>query len=224
MTDQQRFTIAQQFNSCIAVFLAIFTGIFLLQLFAPFHQFAFTYLAMDTGMFLSKGYLWQPLTSIFLHGGLFHFILNMLWFYFFGSSIANAWRRREFIQYTLLCGIAASLFFYVFALFSPPVKGVGASGVVFGLMVAYAMIYGERTILAFFMIAIKAKYFVAICIAINVLMICLAPQAGVGYLAHLGGAVFGYIYLKISWWRQDHNRSISSTQKTAAGRIGNLEF
>jgi membrane associated rhomboid family serine protease len=187
---------------------------------------ALDYLAMDTAGFISKLRLWQPLTAIFLHGNLAHFLGNMVFLWFFGSALANAWRRREFLGYFFLCGVAASLLFFLFNVFrSGSIKGLGASGAVFGLMIAYAMVFGERTILAFFMIPMKAKHFVAICFAIEILMLFAGGRDdGVAHIAHLGGAVCGAVCLKLVWRRQAQQAGETDRRARASSRIGGLEI
>lgn len=222
---ETRFTFAEPLTWPLAALLISLTAVFLLQmLLPPFHAFAVEYLAMDTAGFIHKLRLWQPVTSVFLHGGLQHFLGNMMFLWFFGSALAHAWRRREFLFYFLLCGVAASLCFYVFNVFrGASIKGLGASGAVFGLMIAYAMVFGERTILAFFLIPMKAKFFVAICFAIEILLLVTGAEDGVAHIAHLGGAVCGAVYLKAVWRRQSRLAGVAEGKAEAAGRIAGLE-
>ena len=190
----RRLHFAEPLNSTMVVFLVLFAAIFVAQaVIPPFHRFAIDYLAMNTATFLARLHLWQALTAIFLHGGVAHFLGNMIFFWFFGSALANAWGRRDFLSYFFACGVAASLCFFGFNVVrgAPPegLRGFGASGVVFGVMIGYAMVYGERTLLAFFLIPMKAKYFVAICFAIEVLLLWRGVPDGVSHVAHAGGAV-----------------------------------
>jgi len=221
---QPRFTFAETLNGVMVALLVTMTAVFLLQvLVPPFNEFAMAYLALDTGAFLGRLHLWQAVTSVFLHGGVQHFIGNMVFLWFFGSALANGWRTREFIGYFLLCGVVGSLCFYAVNVFrAGSIKGLGASGAVFGLMVAYAMVYGERLILAFFMIPMRAKFFVAICFGIELILLWTGAQDGVSHIAHVGGAVGGAVYLKVVWRRQD--AAGGSRPPPGAGRIASLEI
>jgi len=222
------FTFAEPLTTPMVVLLVTFTVVFVLQMISrTLDAFAMEYLALDTAAFIARGRVWQAFTSIFLHGDLCHFAGNMIFFWFFGSGIANAWRRREFLGYLLICGLAASMFFYVFNSIRSPevgVKGIGASGVVFGLMIAYAMVLGERTILAFFLIPMKAKYFVAICFGVEILLLWRGMADGVSHIAHIGGAVAGAITIKLAWRRQSAQASGRGAREKVIGRIAGLEI
>jgi len=224
----QPFTFAEPLTAPMVMLLVAFAAVFVLQMISrTLDAFAMEYLALDTAAFIARGRLWQAFTSIFLHGGVCHFLWNMVFFWFLGSGIANAWRRREFLGYLLICGLAASMSFYVFnSLVSPEagVKGIGASGVVFGLMIAYAMVLGERTILAFFLIPMKAKYFIAILFAIEVLLLVRGIEDGVAHIAHIGGAVAGAITIKLAWRKQSAQASSRAAREKVVGRIAGLEF
>lgn len=209
--------------------LGIISLFFVMQMLVPpFNRFAMAYLAMDTTTFLAKGYLWQPLTAIFLHGNLFHYLGNMMFLYFFGLTLAQHWRPREFLLYFLGCGLASSLCFYGFhqALVllcgAPPASGIGASGAIFGLMLAYGMMFGERYI-QFLFIPMKAKYAVAICVAIEILLLVAGTQDGVGHIAHLAGGIAGALCLKLVWKLRDRQAGVSTRKARAASRIAGLE-
>ncbi len=229
--SDKRLTFAEPLNRTMATLLIVLTVIFLLQVIIPaVGRFAIDYLALNTATFLSRLYLWQAATAIFLHGGVQHFLGNMIFLWFFGSALANAWRQREFLAYFFFCGIIASLCFYAFNVFRAPdaagIKGLGASGAVFGLMIAYAMIFGNRTILAFFLIPMKVKYFVAICFAIEILLLWTGGVDGVAHVAHTGGAVAGAICLKLIWRRQKKLAGITERESRShrGSRISGLEI
>jgi membrane associated rhomboid family serine protease len=229
MTDsaqEQHLAMGEPLTRPMIGLLVACTAVFLLQILVePFNRFADTYLVMDTAAFLRKLYLWQAVTSIFLHGNVQHWLGNMIFLWFFGSALANAWRSREFLTYFFLCGIAGSVCFYVFNSFrnAESIKGLGASGAIFGLMIAYAMVFGERVILAFFLIPMKAKYFVGFMFAIEILLLWTSTQDGIGHIAHLGGAVAGAIYLKIVWRRQNALAGESDGRRGPGSRMRGLE-
>ncbi len=223
----RKLAIAEPLTLPMVVLLVVFAVIFALQIAVPpFRRFAEDYLAMDSQAFLGKLRLWQALTAMFLHGSPCHFIGNMAFFWFFGSLVANAWRRRDFLAFFFTCGVVASLCFWAFngLTSAKPVKGFGASGAVMGLMIACAMVYGERTVLAFFMIPMRIKYFVAIALALDILLLVGTVEDGVGHCAHIGGAICGAAYLKVAWWRQRRQAGEARGPGKAKSRIGGLEI
>jgi membrane associated rhomboid family serine protease len=221
----RRLTIAEPLTPAMVTLLIAFAAVFALQLAAPpFNQFALNYLAMDTGAFLAKGRVWQAVTAIFLHGSVCHFLMNMMFFWFFGSLLANSWRQREFLSFFFTCGLVASLCFFAIGAvaFPAPVKGLGASGAVMGLMAGCALVCGDRIVLAFFFIPMKLKHFVAVCLALDLLV--LIGTGGLAEAAHVGGAVCGAVYIKLAWWRQRRLAGGSCRGPKVHSRIEGLEF
>jgi membrane associated rhomboid family serine protease len=168
-----------------------------------FDQFAgapsFTYkFGLVPEMVTQHYYLWQLVTYIFLHGGFFHILFNMLGLYMFGSELEMTWGTREFTKYFFLCGIGAAITSVVVSPHSP-IAIIGASGGIFGLLLAYGVLFPDRIIYLYMVIPIPAKWFVVIFGTITFLSALSATGSGVAYVAHLGGMLFGFIYLK--GWR-----------------------
>jgi membrane associated rhomboid family serine protease len=142
-------------------------------------------------------FVWQLFTYMFLHGGITHLLFNMLTLWFFGTQLERDWGTRRFLKYYFYCGIAAG----VCVLAANMAVGdwvrptIGASGAIFGVLVAFGVLYPNQTVLMNFLFPIKAKYMVMIYAAIELLM-TLGPNTGVSTVAHLGGMAFGYVYLK----------------------------
>jgi len=140
-------------------------------------------------------YLWQLVTYMFLHGGFFHILFNMFGLYMFGSELEATWGTRQFAKFFFVCGIGAAL---TSVLVSPhslnPI--IGASGAIFGLLVAYGVLFPNRLIYLYMIIPIPAKWFVVIYGAINFLSALSANSTGVAYVTHVGGMLVGLIYLK----------------------------
>ena len=118
----------------------------------------------------------------------------------FGSTLEQDWGTRRFLKYYFFCGIAAGLCVLganviVGDWFTPT---IGASGAVFGLLVAFGVLYPNQTVLMSFLFPIKAKYMVMIYAGIE-LLLTFGPNTGVSTIAHLGGMLFGYLYLKAGW-------------------------
>jgi membrane associated rhomboid family serine protease len=147
---------------------------------------------------LERGYLWQLVTYLFLHGGLTHILFNMFTLWMFGVELESDWGTRTFLKYYFLCGVGAGLCVIAANLLwgDPYTRTLGSSGAIYGLLLAYGVLYPDRTVLFSFLFPIKAKYFVLIIGAIAFLGSFGAAGSGVSHIAHLGGMLFGYVYLK----------------------------
>jgi membrane associated rhomboid family serine protease len=141
--------------------------------------------------------VWQVFTYMFVHFGLWHLLFNMLALWMFGMSIEQSWGTRRFLRFYFFCGVAAG----VCVLIANMIVGdwltptLGASGAVFGLLVAFGILFPDTIILMFFLFPMKAKYAVMIYVAVE-LLTTFGPNTGVSTVAHLGGAAFAYFYLK----------------------------
>ena len=158
------------------------------------------YLAVFFGLnsyWVLKGMVWQPVTYMFLHYDLLHLIFNMFALWMFGSSVEAAWGAREFLKYYFFTGIAAGLCSLVTSL-GVNVTTIGASGAIFGLLVAFGMLYPNAKVLFMFIFPMRAKHFVLLFAGLELWMtLGVGPRAGgVARFAHLGGMLFGYLYLK----------------------------
>ncbi|HEX9970829.1 MAG TPA: rhomboid family intramembrane serine protease [bacterium] len=143
--------------------------------------------------------IWQLITYIFLHGDFIHILLNMLILWMFGCEVERNWGTNDFIKYYFICGVGAGVFHILFHLTSE-IPVVGASGAIYGILLAFAMLFPDRPIILFpFFIALKAKYWAMIFAAVALVFGLLGGQNGVAHFAHLGGMLVGFIYLKLSW-------------------------
>lgn len=146
---------------------------------------------------VARGWVWQPLTYMFLHGGVFHLLFNMFALWMFGAEIERAWGRAEFLKYYVVCGLGGAALSFFFNYGSVV---IGASGAVYGILLAFGMLFPDRYIYLWFFLPIKAKYLVMGLAAIAFLAgISSGPEDGIGHAAHLGGFVAGFIYLR--WGR-----------------------
>jgi membrane associated rhomboid family serine protease len=170
---------------------------FLLQIFDRFAGSpSFTYkFGLVPEAVTQNYYLWQLVTYIFLHGGFFHILFNMFGLYMFGSELESTWGTRQFTKFFFICGIGAALTSVVASPHSP-IAIIGASGAIFGLLLAYGVLFPNRIIYLYMVIPIPAKWFVVIFGAITFISAVFATGSGVAYVAHLGGMLFGLIYLK----------------------------
>jgi membrane associated rhomboid family serine protease len=143
--------------------------------------------------------IWQLATYMFLHGGFGHILWNMLALWMFGAELEGVWGMRRFLQFYFFCGIGAGVCVvianYLLPWGNPNIPTIGCSGAIFGILMAYAILYPTRTILFGFLIPIQVKYFVMIIGAIAFLS-SFQVNSGVSEFAHLGGLLFGYLFLK----------------------------
>jgi membrane associated rhomboid family serine protease len=148
------------------------------------------------------GWLWQLGTYMFLHVGLFHILFNMLALWMFGTELERVWGTRYFLKFYFACGIGAAILTVLFSLlpfaFAQQLQRsvvIGASGAIFGLLLAYGLYYPDRPIYMYLVFPVPAKYFVLIMGAIA-LYSAMGESGGVAYATHLGGLVVGYLMLK----------------------------
>jgi membrane associated rhomboid family serine protease len=144
-------------------------------------------------------FVWQLVTYAFLHGNFGHIIWNMLALWMFGADIERIWGTRRFVQFYLFCAVGAGICVvvanYLLPWGNPNIPTIGSSGAIFGILMVYAILFAEREILWGFLIPIKVKYFVTIIGAVAFLS-SFGVNTGVSNFAHLGGLLFGYLYLK----------------------------
>jgi membrane associated rhomboid family serine protease len=137
---------------------------------------------------------WQLLTYMFLHGGLFHLLFNMLALWMFGMELEMVWGSRRFLIFYLACGLAAGVANIVVApLLGQAGPTVGASGAVFGVLIAFAMLFPDRPIYLYFLLPVKAKYMVTAYIGLELFFGVTNTTDGIAHVAHLGGAAAGFL-------------------------------
>lgn len=148
-------------------------------------------------------WLWQPVTYMFVHGDLMHILFNMLGVWMFGVELERMWGTHFFLRYYAVTGLGAAATTLLWSLLPMDVSTqiyyavtFGASGAVYGLLVAFALYYPDRPILMFLLFPIPAKYFVLIIGAIAFMASAGSGGGGVAHTAHLGGLVVGYLYLR----------------------------
>ena len=162
--------------------------------------------------------LWQFFTYMFLHGGFWHLFFNMFALWMFGSEIESLWGRRAFLTYYFVTGLGGGIT-YALTSWGSPSPLVGASGAIFGLLLAYGLLFPDREILLYFLIPIKARYFVLLFGLVELLAAWLGSTGNVGHFAHLGGMLFGYIWLKAGLQRRGTLPSWRRRQAKAGFRV-----
>lgn len=138
---------------------------------------------------------WGAFTYMFVHGGFWHLFFNMLGLFFFGPPLESKWGSREFIRFYMLCGLGGVLLSLVFV----DANIVGASAAVFGVMLAFALAWPNAPIYLWGLLPIPAKWLVAILATMTLLSAVGGGGGGVAHMAHLGGLITGFLYLKSDW-------------------------
>jgi membrane associated rhomboid family serine protease len=185
----------------ILIYAAICLLMAVLKITSPFaREWVIVYLGLIPKLVV-HGMLWQSITYSFLHLELLHLLFNALALWMFGSQLESDWGSKRFLEFYFFCTVAAAFttvavsYTHILGL-SPSTPTIGASGGIYGLLVAFGVLYGESEIMMFplpFMI--KAKYFVWGIVFLT-LVGAIQETGGVNNFAHLGGLLFGYLYLK----------------------------
>ena len=150
-----------------------------------------------------QGFLWQPFTYLWLHGSLGHVAMNMFVLWMFGAQLALLWGPRRFLRYYLVCGVGAGVLIASYpyllvwlGLASPlqlRIPTVGASGAVYGVVLAYSLTWPDRTIMLIFPpVAFRAIWIIPVMFFTTVLF----GGGNVSHIGHLGGVVVGWLYLR----------------------------
>ena len=167
-----------------------------------FMQSLIPYLGLVPAFVLQRFWVWQLATYMFLRGGIFHILFSMLALWMFGAELERTWGTRYFLKFYFVTGIGAGALTVLFSLlpfgFAQQLQRsiiIGASGSIYGLLLAYALYFPERPILMFFVFPIPAKIFVTIMGAIA-LYSSLSESGGVANATHLGGLLVAYVFLK----------------------------
>lgn len=145
-------------------------------------------------------YVWQLVTYIFLHDprSILHILLNMLGLWMFGSDLEQTWGTRRFTRFFFVCGIGAGLVMVALFLImggDPRENTIGASGAIYGVLLAFGILFPDR-IIYWIIFPIPAKYLVMILGGIAFFSSFLTSNSGVAHVAHLGGMLCGYVYMR----------------------------
>lgn len=193
------------FTRAVIWLLGINTSVFLLmellEMFRiPIFGFVLEYGGLTPFRVIQHGWIWQIVTYSVIHVGFWHWFGNMLGLWMFGASIEESWGPRRFVELYVVGVIGAAIstiaLSYAHILGNPFQPTVGASGGVFAILIAFGMLFGDNEIMMIpFPFMLKAKYFVGILIVATVAL-AMSGGGNVAYVAHLGGLLFGYLYVK----------------------------
>jgi membrane associated rhomboid family serine protease len=196
-------------NSAIpnVIFVLLVTNglAYALQQFAPYFMLGnFALWPLDSQ--LAPFMPWQLLTYGFLHGNPMHILFNMFGLWMFGRDLERLMGPRRFVTYYLTCVVGAGIVQLIVAGMQPGMPAtLGASGGVFGILLAYAMAFPNNTVMLLFPpIPMKAKYFVLLYGLLELYLGVSGRSPGIANFAHLGGMLFGFLLLQ--YWRRNRRR------------------
>lgn len=196
------------FKGFVRLFVIACVSVFVLEQFARFGPFGnqdifnlfIRFFGLAPELFL-QGMIYQSLTWVFIHGSLSHLLFNMFAFYMFGSMLQEFYGNKTFIKFNIITAVFTALVVVVFSFFDPPTYAattIGASGLVFGVLMAVAQLFPNQVVLFAFIFPIKMRYFAYILIAIEFYFLYSSNSHGISNIAHLGGALSGYLFVKWS--------------------------
>ncbi len=180
-------------KSIVMYLIGINIFVFILELIA--YDFMIRNFALIPILVTKKFYLWQFLTHMFLHGGIWHIFFNMFALFIFGLPLEQLWGGEKFLRYYIVAGLGGGLLHYLINPMSP-IPSLGASGAVYGLLLAYGLTFPETILYINFFIPIKAKYAVILFGIMELFFGISGAGAGIAHFAHLGGLLTGLLYLK----------------------------
>jgi membrane associated rhomboid family serine protease len=145
--------------------------------------------------------VWQLASYMFLHDShqFFHIFINMFTLYMFGNDLERVWGSKRFLTYYFVTGIGAGLCSYLLGINSPTVT-IGASGAIYGLLLAYGLLYPNRLVYLYFLFPVKVKWLVLFMGILAFLSSITGSEPGVSNIAHLGGILVGYVFLRGRKW------------------------
>ena len=182
------------FTDAIKILVSVNFGIFLLQTIARTEGMFFPLFGLVPKLVWSEFMLWQPFTYLFFHGSIWHVLINMFVLWMFGSELERLWGKEHFLKFYFVTGVGAGLVTMIIGLNSTtPI--VGASGAVYGVLLAYGLTYPNRTVYLYGIIPIKSLWFV-IGIGVIAFMSSFDNVSQISHLTHLSGMVIGYLMLK----------------------------
>ena len=185
------------FTNAIKILISVNFGIFVLQSLSQSEALFFPLFGLVPKLVWSERMIWQPFTYLFLHGGIWHVLINMFVLWMFGSELERLWGRHEFLKFYFITGIGSGLVTMLFDLQSmTPI--VGASGAVYGVLLAYGLTYPNRTVYLYGIIPIKSIWFV-LGIGFIAFMSSFNNMSQISHMTHLSGMLIGYLMLKKSF-------------------------
>ena len=191
----------QLFTDAIKLLVSVNFTIFFLQTISGKEHLLFDLFGLVPQAIWSDFMIWQPFTYLFFHGNIWHILINMFVLWMFGSELENSWGRKNFIKYYFITGIGAGMVTCLFNLQSN-IPIVGASGAVYGILLAYGLSFPNRTVYLYGLIPIKSIWFV-IAIGILAFFSSFQQMTQISHLTHISGMAIGNVFLKRRWRLND---------------------
>jgi membrane associated rhomboid family serine protease len=185
----------------VKILIIINVAVFLLQLLSERggSDLLVRYFGLIPSRITDDLWLWQLATYMFLHGGFQHIFFNMLTLFMFGNDLERYWGTLRFLNYYFITGIGAGICSWLISIHSIAVT-IGASGAIYGILLAYGLLYPNRIVLLNFLLPVKVKWLVIITGAIDFYASLTGDEPGVAHIAHLGGMLVGLVFLKGKDW------------------------
>ena len=182
------------FTNAIKVLISINFVIFILQTLSRSESLFFPLFGLVPKLVWSEKMIWQPVTYLFFHGGIWHVLINMFVLWMFGSELERLWGKNHFLKFYFITGVGSGLATMLVNVQSiTPV--VGASGAVYGVLLAYGLTYPNRTVYLYGIIPIKSLWFV-LGIGFIAFMSSFDNMSQVSHITHLSGMLIGYFMIK----------------------------
>ncbi len=179
----------------IRTLLILNLGIWALMTLTGTERIFFPLLGLVPRYVIGDFMIWQPITYMFLHAGFWHVGMNMFVLWMFGSELEESWGGPAFLRYYVITGAGAGITTVLFSLNSP-VPVVGASGAIYGVLLAYGLAFPNRLVYLYFMFPVKIKYFVGFLAVVAFMASFQSGTSTVSHLTHLSGMVIGWFYLR----------------------------
>ena len=207
------------FTDAIKTLISINFAIFILQSISSSEIMFFSNFGLVPKLVWSQLKIWQPFTYMFFHGDIWHVLINMFVLWMFGSELERVWGKKNFLRFYFITGVGSGLGTMLFGLQST-IPIVGASGAIYGVLLAYGVMFPNRTVYLYGIIPVKSIWFV-IGIGAIAFFSSFNNFTNISHLTHLFGMIIGYLYLK----RPVHFRSLwfSVFKKVLEYRIQNQE-
>ena len=182
------------FTDAIKTLISVNFSIFILQSISSSETMFFTNFGLVPKLVWSQLKIWQPFTYMFFHGDIWHVLINMFVLWMFGSELERVWGKKNFLRFYFITGVGSGLGTMLFGLQST-VPIVGASGAIYGVLLAYGVMFPNRIVYLYGIIPIKSIWFV-IGIGIIAFFSSFNNFSNISHLTHLFGMIIGYLYLK----------------------------